>query len=565
MPKMYLKIATILLARIPLYLLLALCILISNSSGQGKPDIKVDVELSSKTARGGESLSYNIVVMNIGTALAGDSYLINETETVVRELAASTSKGSCEVTNQGLRPRLQCKFGDLEPEESVQVTVEAKLIDLGEPDDPDGPILLGGGNYTGPINTSGSGEQSGLFINKKNLDKSDSIPESTDLKSLLGEVRAESIFVDSNPADNHVDVEVTLFRSKNRPPKVQITSPNYTAVLTKPLSKAINVPITIKAMDADGFVRKVMISIRYEPVRNYLGDDGKLKLLLGGKIYTREELQQLQIQMFEALKEGTLKEIPGNRNLGTATSTGKDTYQFSIEELGYGENTITACGEDDGGRVGCDRLTIKVKSDSQINIQAPMVQVRPPGATVIIETSSDVGTGIKPKVLLHGLNGEYFDENAPQMTQVARNGNTYTHRLVWKPREEGYYTFRAVLFENGVDTDTQSQKGLLIAEPRVIKILSLADGQECTESQPCNITVSEHDVKGNAVRDKLELFVDGKSFGTINSLECGYCEPRSRALRFPSFGKGRHSLQIVATHELGIELGRSEIYTFTIK
>jgi hypothetical protein len=151
------------------------------------------------------------------------------------------------------------------------------------------------------------------------------------------------------------------------------------------------------------------------------------------------------------------------------------------------------------------------------------------------------------------------------MTQVARSGNTYTHRYVWQPREEGYYTFRAVLFENGVDTDTQSQKGLLIAEPRVIKILSLTNGQECTESGPCSVSVSERDVKGNIVRDKLELLVDGKSFSTIYSLECGECEPRSLELRFSRFEKGRHSLQVVATHETGIELGRSEIYTFTIK
>jgi hypothetical protein len=293
-----------------------------------------------------------------------------------------------------------------------------------------------------------------------------------------------------------------------------------------------------------------------------------MKVLIGGKKYTREELLVLQAQLFQDLKDGNLKDSWGDNGLGAAIATDKNTYQFSLERAGYGRNMITACSEDDGGRIACDTVNFNLSGDSKISIEAPTAQVLPLGATVTIETSSEVGSGTQPKVLLHGLNGQYgqyLDENAPQMMQVARNGNTYTHHYMWKPREEGYYTFRAVLFENGIDTNTQSLKGLLIVEPRVIKILSLTNGQECNESKPCSVSVSDRDVKGNIVRDKLELLVDGKSFGTIHSLECGECEPRSLSLRSARFDKGQHSLQVVARHETGIELGRSEVYIFTIK
>ena len=164
---------------------------------------------------------------------------------------------------------------------------------------------------------------------------------------------------------------------------------------------------------------------------------------------------------------------------------------------------FTYCAYDDGGRHACTSASFKVKSESEIKITTPNKTVLPPNSTIFIETTSKVTLGINAKVKLHGLNGENsYDDNSPLMLQTSRVGNTISHRFPWRQSKEGRYYIRTVLYENGENTDTEDATEVIIAEPRVIKIFSLSNGQEFEEYKPIRIAVDAMDVKGNIVQDQ---------------------------------------------------------------
>lgn len=532
-----------------------ICLLFASFSAnaQGKVDLEVKAQPGSKTARGGETFSYAITVTNIGTTKAKEVILITEPSdsnrlmTIVRGIS---SKGTCEIEEHPYPAKLRCLIGNLEPDEIVTIPVEAKIAEFG-------------GEYETEAQRASSKKFTEAFARFGGF--SDGVKENP-AGSSLGNIDVSAAEPEDDRQNNRTEVFAHLLPSKNIPPRIEIVSPKSTSPVVKPLNKKIDVPVRVKAFDVDGTIRKVTVSLSYYvPWRLYLEDDGTFRYLFEGKKYTNEELMQLQQKGWEGLiereKAGTLIYPENHANL-----ISKDTYQYVLKDYGYGENTARICAYDDGGRSECTSTRFNVKSDSEIKIASPINKVLPPNSTVTIKSISKVNPGINAKVILYGLNGETsYQDSSPLMTQISRSGNTVIHRFLWKPKNEGPYYLRTRLYENGEHTETEDAVGIIIAEPRVIKITSIQNGQECLSTNPCRIEVYARDSKGKVINDNLEILVDGKSFNPIHSSDCEFCGPKSVSLNRAGLEKGTHIVQIVAKHDRETESGRSELYTVTIK
>ena len=131
-----------------------------------------------------------------------------------------------------------------------------------------------------------------------------------------------------------------------------------------------------------------------------------------------------------------------------------------------------------------------------------------------------------------------------------------------------------MLFDGEIPTLFAEEVTIVVAEPRVIKIFSLKNGQEFEEGKPIKISVDATDAKGRIIEDELKLIVDGKSESTIyNSWTHGPVPPYDKVLdknygyNLSGLEKGTHTIQVIAQYKNGddIKLGESEIITIRVK
>ena len=131
-----------------------------------------------------------------------------------------------------------------------------------------------------------------------------------------------------------------------------------------------------------------------------------------------------------------------------------------------------------------------------------------------------------------------------------------------------------MLFDGEVPTLYAKGVTVFVAEPRIIKIFSLKNGQEFEEGMPVKVSIDATDAKGRVVvEDEFELIVDGKHKATIyNSWTNAPATPYEMILdknygyELSNLEKGIHTIQVIAkrTH-YDVKLGESAIITIKVK
>lgn len=506
---------------------LSLSILYIESNGQTKVDLEVKVQTASETARGGETFSYTITVNNIGTHRATDVILINDEFRSGKFVAGVPSRGRCDIEELPYEVQLRCVVGNIEPGDSVIISVETQISEFGDiSEEKDTKIQEVWGNLA-----AASG---------------------WDYQGPLATIHISSEDAEDKKENNHAQIFVKLLPSKNIPPRIQVTSPKADYVLTKPVNKNSEVPIIFTVFDVDGTIRKVTASDNATSAFQYVVEEGETKYIFKGRKFTKEELA-------EASKDQVFID-----SLATViTPHARDTYRYLVKNFTYGENYVHLSAYDSGGRRQDKTFSFMLKSGSEMNLAVHGGNVFVPGSSIIIETVTTVTPGVTPKVMLNGT-----DQNAisqVEMSQISKVGNTYKHRFIFRPPNEGSYELGAVLDENGEFTNIQAFDRFVVAEPRTIKITSLQNGQVCTDNEPCRVEVYARDEKGSVIHDELNILIDGQTYGSIHSSDCQMCAPKSVTLKSPYVQKGIRKIQIIAKHPYGTELGRSEMYTLNFR
>lgn len=518
---------------------------------QSKVDLEIKTQTASETARGGEPFSYTIIITNVGFAKATDVKLINEPENSLKLVANSTSKGNCRFEKADYKANLYCSLGDLEIGETVTIIVEVKINDFGgEPkidlsQIPESPRML---------------ETLEKLAETVNIQKK---PNSS--RTLIANIDVSAEESEENRENNHAEVFAELLPSKNKPPRLEIISPKRETTFIKPLNKQIEIPIIIKAFDLDGKIAKVTVgdSSRIQ----FIYEDNQQKYVIDGKKYTKQELQEI----YE--NEELLKSLEVTANL-----TGKDTYTYIAKNFTYGTNTISIDAVDDGGRRTSETIEFVVKRDATIEIVSPKNnQIFTPDSTITVETNSKINDSTLNQLRIQVIPNNYFypdPASLPLLQQTSKIGNAYKHQYIWKNVQEGVYHLDVMLFDGKIPTLYAKGVIVIVAEPRVIKIFSLKNGQEFEEGKPIKISVDATDAKGKIVEDELKLIVDGKTENTIyNSWTNGSVPPYEKVLdknygyNLTELEKGTHTIQVIAQYKNGddIKLGESEVITIKVK
>jgi hypothetical protein len=515
-----------------LFAALNLTICVTICPAQNKTDIEVTAQAAAETARGGETFSYTVTVKNIGPAKATRVILMQDGNS--GETSASPSAGTCALLKESsqIPTPFQCRLGDLEKGESVIINFSIKIHDFGgEPEESmNSPTAL------------------------PTLPDFNQSPESQadQSKTTLADIDVSAEETDENSENNRAVVRAELLPSKNLPPRVAVISPKSEIVIVKPISKSLEVPLIIKAFDPDGKITKVRV---LEQNFQIIIEDNQYKFVFGGKKYTAQEAEDRHEELASYFG-------------GDAVQNSDGTYGYVWKSPRYGKNRVSIDAVDDGGRTGSTTLEIEVKSDAAIEIVAPQnEQLFPPNSNVTIETISKISDGVTPQVRLLGTQPTYpmnFTD-LPLMRQVSKTGNTYKHQFIWKGVKEGVYDLVPMVLENDQDTNTTGFVRIVVAEPRVIKITSLKNGQVFDAQKPVEIKIEARDSKGGIVNDEFELMIDGKSYVKINNSLCENCMPKSYIWNPPFLTKGIHTVQIIAKNFQGIKLGQSETITIKVK
>lgn len=487
---------------------------------QDKADLEVKVQPASKTARGGETFSYIVTISNIGSATAEEVVLHQTTRQ--SEVSAVSTAGTCadmKLSYQIPRPFV-CKLGNIEKGATVTINFVMKIREFG-------------------------GEEISLAVNLPRLSRSEGKKKSELTEITLAEIE---VFGDDKRNYSKVVVE-ELLPSKNLPPRLKIISPKPDVVIIKQVNKPLNALITVNAFDPDGKIEKVVFANQenifqklYKTQQVFDEVTRERKFIFEGKTYKEAEINKV---LFD---------------FKTATLTGKDTYTFKVENLQFGQNRISISAIDDGERADFAHLEIIVKGDAEIKIVSPEnKQVFSPGSTITIETLSKINDPNLGQLKIEGTQIGFYPDFAsfPLMQQVSKTGNLFKHRFVWKNPEEGIYRLRIISFSDAEITNEAETISVIIAEPRIVKITSLQNGQEFEYGNSINITSEVKDIKGREVNDKQQILVDGKYKDET------YGEYELRVLE-----KGTHTIQIIARQNNSSDdviLGKSEIITIKVK
>lgn len=499
---------------------------------QDKVDLEIKVQTASETARGGETFPYTVTVSNIGSTKATDVIFIQYGPEEAIFVSGVPNKGNCEIGKgtSNTERALRCMLGDMEAGETITTVVELKIEEFGDISESENriqdlPKTLQGNSYSD--------------------------------NSFLGHVSVYPKEEDVNEENNNAGVSVRLLPSKNIPPRIEIVSPKQDAVFVKPLNKEIEVPIVIKAFDVDGKIAKVTIgdNSRFQ----FVFEDNQYKCVVDGKTYTKEELEK-------AYEDETfLNSLEIRANL-----TGKDTYTYIAKKFKYGANWIFITAIDDGGRTTSYSIAINIKRDATVEIVSPKSQqIFAPNSTITVETTSQINDSQLSQLRIIGTRNNYFypdTTSIPLLKKVSKNGNTFKHQFVWENVPEGIYNLQVMLFDGEYPSYYSKELTVIIAEPRVIKITSIKNGEEFESGENVEIKVEVRDKKGQVVDDKLELLIDGKSYSdNINNSLCGGCMPKSYIWQSPYIEKGIHKIQVVAKYQNGTISTQSEIITIKVK
>lgn len=507
---------------------------------QNKVDLELKTETSSKVVNGGEKFTVTLTVTNLSQQTAENVTFGLDSDSIFSISPIVLNQEKCELYNE----RLFCRVKSLKGGESTVAKIEIQVRDFGD-------ISELSEDFRKILSTA---SESTKII-------------ASDLQRKLGvgdhsiEISARTFSgcetFDTNLENNDGRFTLRGFPSKNIPPRIEIVSPKNTTTIIKPLGKAVEVPITIKAFDVDGKLERVNVNEQnYQSEQNYqiVFEGNQMKIVFESKLVF--DGKQITEQKVETNKESLAKSFGGD-----ISKTGKDTYRYIWKNLKYGRNRIIFDVIDNGGRSALKLLEVEVKSDAEIKIISPKdQQVFPPNSIITVETTSKVNEGTTPKIILNGtksLNAldRFLPFTPPVLEQISKAGNIYKHRLILKNLEEGVYNFETILFENGEDTKNGDFCRIIIAEPRIISIKSLKNGQELEQNKPIEIFFDVKDTKGQAVQDEIELLVDGKNRQTVSN----------QPIHWTSYEKGTHTLQIIAKHKFGIKLGESEIITVFVK
>jgi uncharacterized repeat protein (TIGR01451 family) len=502
---------------------------------QEKFDLDVKVQPASETARGGETFSYSITVGNIGSAKATDVILIQDEPQSARFVSFAPSKGNCEIDeNRGRgRRRLRCRLNDIEPSDSIIILVEVKINEFGD------------------VSENVNSEK------LPSISSSGSLAENYEETFEFVDVWADR--EEENDENNHAKIIVKLLPSKNIPPRLQIVSPKNELAFIKPLNKQLEIPIVIKAFDIDGRIKKVVISEINDGKVQFIFEDNEPKYLIAGITYSEKEIEEKRED------EEFIKSIENRASL-----TGKDTYTYIAKNFHYGRNTIRITAFDETGRSSLELVELDIKRDASIEIISPKLnQVFAPDSTITIETVSKINDSQSSLLRLDGTRNNYFYPDyasIPLLQPIFKAENTFKHQYIWKNVPEGIYNLRVLLFEGEEYSQYEEMTTIIVAEPRVIKIVSLKNGQQFEAGKNIEIKVEARDKKGQIVHDKMELFVDGKSYiENIDNSLCEGCFPNSYNLQSSEIKSGTHTIQIIAKYQNGIKSGESELMTIVVK
>lgn len=495
---------------------------------ENKFDLEVTAQAASETARGGETFSYTVTVKNTGAATATNVILMQDGD--LGETTASASAGVCALLKESAQiPKpFQCRLGDIEKGESVIINFSIRLKHFGgEPEEYNrSPVML--------PSITGQSENS--------------------KKSIIADINVTSEETEANTENNIVTIRAELLPSTNLPPRIEIVLPKVESTYIKPLTKKLEIPLLIKAFDPDGKITKVRVN---EQNFQIIIEDNQYKFVFGGKKYTAQEAED---------RREELEQYFG----GDAVSNGNGTYSYVLKNLKYGINRVFVDTTDDGERFASTSLEIEVKSDATMEIVSPVAeQVIAPGTNLTFETASKFGNGITPQLRILGVQEENFIPKTfaevPLMQQVSKTGDAYKHQFVWKVPKEGDFEFTIIAFENGEDTKTSQFVRITGAYPRIIKFISLKNGQVFDSQKPIEIKIEARDSKGTIVPDRFDLLIDGKKFVEMNNSLCEECLPKSYIWSPPFLTKGTHTIQVIGRNWRGIELGKSEVITITVK
>lgn len=474
-----------------LAVLSSLFLISASAFPQRKTDLEVTVQTPAEPVRGGESFSYSVAVKNNGPAKATEVYLMNSELDSGEIVSGLPDKGSCSLDDEGRgSSKLRCKFGSLEPGESVKVTVTAKIHDFGGEEIsrsfPDAPFQRVLGNYGDNKPISPNSPDDGPAVEQRPIDD----------RASLASVYISSDTEDVNQENDAAQVLVKLLPSKNAPPRVKVLSPKNEAVVVKRAKSPFKLTIEIEAFDPDGTVEKVVVRDPFHQARPFI-EDGQYKFLYEGKKYTGKELDDYW------------KAVPPPEPL--ATKTGPKTFSFTVTNVDYGLNYLLIKAIDDGGRVDAVHLHFTVKGDASIEIVSPKQnQIVEPGSDLVVETVSKLNEGQVKDIFLQ-VSTKYpaTAEEIPKLELVSKKGNVYRHRYVLKNLQEdsGFTNLLVVLNEDSGAVTQSAMVGFLVRKRPAITVTLIEDGATYPKNEPIQIGFEadegHHDVQ-------FRILVNGK-------------------------------------------------------
>ena len=501
------------------YLLILSFVTVVTVRAQAETDLQVTIDSQPETARGGERIKYVYSIKNNGPS-STEAFLLGSNETMLEYVSATPIKGSCEI-NERDQYVLRCRIGDLSPGESATVEITALIRDI------DDLRALGAGNGNGSGTT-----------NKSSIEE-EPYP--------LSWVNVYSSIKDVNEQNDHVQLEVKLRPSANKPPIVKIISPKENEILVRPATSKISHTISIEASDPDGKIVAVKIEGLMEV--GFIGPDekGNLSFEYEGVRYSAVELQAY------------LANHPPPEKV--ATPTGKNIYTYTMKSVPYGRNILTVVAVDNGGRESRTATTFDVKSDSTIEIVSPKKnEIVEPGSSITIETISTLKQGRLLDVTVSGdgvsLNGEPI-----KMELVSKQGNVYRHRFqidnVKSNNFRNFLDFKLNEVDGGY---ADAHVGFLVRDVPKMAFTSFRDGDVVepeAEDQSRKIRIVIQ-IENRRYNDQYELYIDGKYHNDFSSDALFWINPPV----------GKHTLQIVATFGPitdKVEIARSPLINVTVK
>ncbi len=564
----------------PVFTVLSLSFLLFSfaliTSGQGKSDIEVKVQTASDIARGGEAFPYTVTVTNLGPVKANDVVLLTRTSVSFFQLVSGQSiKGSCSKTGDYSEQVLRCTIGNLLPAESVVVEIQAKLDEVGDRNESEEPFGPNGEIYgstappppppppakKGSLNEPPAIPQVDILLNRspivsRTVESHTASEPGTDLASIHAFASNDS----EDSTKNRVNLTVTVLPSRNIPPRIQIVSPMFEARIKKSIARTLNVPISIKAFDPDGYLARVHVNDprKYDEIvgaypfrQTFEGPDSKY--FIGDREFSHKELENFYTEL-------------GEKVAVSARRSGKDTFDFLWTDLKYGRNDIHISTTDNGGRIAFITLTVHVISDAEVEFVVPENnQVLTPDKSIRIEVLAKIKANSNTVLKLErSKEGSYPSPFADQpLKEMRRPGSEALYSFDWRQIPEGVYNLSAVLFEKGIETLRVPGPRILVREPQTIKITSLNDSRVFRSDQTIPIAFEALTSKGEPSFDRFELIVDGKYITEIsNSFERTYenadsdgppvqrIVKRNNPYQLRSLDKGTHTIQIIAKEGL---------------